>query len=125
MGYEVRNQIKWKIGAAFNLIGRAPPILCPCQPEMQRIRVNQKHITRCLLFDPVWRVFQIDWNLNKEDLIEYLETHNFKEEYEASEEQKVSKFASISRKVNLAIISKLHELIPELKPEDLHEFDVP
>jgi hypothetical protein len=65
MSMEVRHQIKWKVGAAFNLIGRSPPILCPCEEANQRVRINQRHITHCLLFDPVWKIFAIDWNTNK------------------------------------------------------------
>jgi hypothetical protein len=36
---DVRRQIKWKLNAAFNLMGRKPPIRCPCNPE-NPIRVN-------------------------------------------------------------------------------------
>jgi hypothetical protein len=97
MEMDVRNQIKWKLGAAFNLMGRTPPIRCPCSSKS---RITQSHLTRCLLYDRVWTLVAMDWNTYKQELIEYMETHIFASKYDLEERRKIHRFRRIAKQVN-------------------------
>jgi hypothetical protein len=99
-------------------MGRKPPIRCPCNP-LNPIRVNQKHITQCLLFDRVWTLLAIDWNTYKDELIEYLSNETINSSNYWTERRLMKEFRTKAAKVNLKIIQILHELFPQLKPEEL------